>query len=143
MMFKRVMFKRTTLNKDQKGQSLVEIALTMPILILVLVGILDLGRAYFTFIALSDAAAEGAAYAAIHPTDTTQIVARAVDSSTGLVTFEPDMVQVTANGITAGSPITVTIEYEYQILTPLMSSFVSQGKIKMRSIVAQPIINDL
>jgi Flp pilus assembly protein TadG len=137
------MLKRTTLKKDQKGQSLVEVALTMPILILVLVGILDLGRAYFTFIALSDAAAEGAAYAAIHPTDTTQIVARAVDSSTGLVTFEPSMVKVTANEITAGNPITVTIEYEYQILTPLMSSFVPQGKIIMRSIVAQPIINDL
>ena len=74
------MFKR-----NQEGQSMVEMALTMPILILIVAGILDLGRAYFTFVALSDAAAEGAAYAAIHPTDTAQVINRAADSSSGLV----------------------------------------------------------
>jgi len=63
--------------KNEKGQSLVEVALAMPLLIIIMMGILDLGRAYLTYIALSDAAAEGAAYAAIHPSDQAQAIARA------------------------------------------------------------------
>jgi len=126
---------------NQKGQSMVEMALTMPILVLIVAGILDLGRAYFTFIALSDAAAEGAAYAAIHPTDTAQVINRAADSSNGLVVLDPSMVGVDYAELTPGSSITVTVEYEYQLLTPIVQSFVNDGKLLMRATVAQPIIN--
>jgi Flp pilus assembly protein TadG len=126
---------------DEKGQSLVEVALAMPVLILILVGILDLGRAYFTFVALSDAAAEGAAYAAIHPTNTTQAVERAVDNSNGLVVLEPSMVNVIQGDLTVGSPITVTVEFEYQLLTPIIQEFVPDGTIDMRAIVVQSIMS--
>jgi len=126
---------------NQKGQSMVEMALTMPILVLIVAGILDLGRAYFTFIALSDAAAEGAAYAAIHPTDTAQVINRAADSSNGLVVLDPSMVGVDYAELTPGSSITVTVEYEYQLLTPIVQSFLNDGKLLMRATVAQPIIN--
>lgn len=132
------MFKKTS----QKGQSLVEVALAMPILILILAGILDLGRAYYTFIALSDAAAEGAAYAAIYPADVTQIIERTADGSRGLVVLEPEMVSVDFNKLGSGNPITVTVEYDYQILTPIIISFVPEGKITMRAAVVQSIIGD-
>jgi Flp pilus assembly protein TadG len=134
-----MMFKKTS----QKGQSLVEVALAIPILILIVMGILDLGRAYFTYVALSDAAAEGAAYAAIHPAETTQIVARTTDSASGMVVLGPEMVSIDYTDLTPGSSITVTVEYEYQILTPIINSFVPEGKISLKAIVAQPIINDL
>jgi Flp pilus assembly protein TadG len=130
-----MMFKRT----DQKGQSLVEVALTMPLLILILMGILDLGRAYWTYITLSDAAAEGAAYAAINPTDTAQAIARAADSSGGLIVLDPAMVSVTWSELSAGNPITVTVEFEYELWTPIMRDVVG-GTILMKSSVAQPII---
>jgi Flp pilus assembly protein TadG len=134
--------------KSQKGQSLVEVAVAMPILILIVAGILDLGRAYFTYIALSDAAAEGAAYAAIHPNDTTQILERAADGSGGLVVLDqdeesqPGTVSVDYDSLAAGSPITVTIEYEYQILTPIIESFVPDGKIIMKAVAVQSIIGN-
>jgi hypothetical protein len=126
---------------NQKGQSMVEMALTMPILILIVAGILDLGRASFTFIALSDAAAEGAAYAAIHPTDTAQVINRAADSSNGLVVLDPGMISVDFAALTPGSPITVTVEYEYRLLTPIIQSFVNDGKLLMRATAAQPVIS--
>jgi Flp pilus assembly protein TadG len=132
------MFKKTS----QKGQSLVEVALAMPILLLILAGILDLGRAYYTFIALSDAAAEGAAYAAIHPTDVTQIIERAADGSRGLVVLEPEMVSVDFNALNSGNPITVTVQYDYQVLTPIIMTFVPESKITMRAAVVQSIIGD-
>jgi hypothetical protein len=59
------MFKGT--RKKEFGQALVETAITMPILILILSGLLDLGRVYYTFIALEEAAAEAARFLAIDP----------------------------------------------------------------------------
>ena len=127
--------------KREKGQSMVEVALTMQLLLLILMGILDLGRAYFTFVALSDAAAEGASYAAIHPTNLTEISARAADSSDGLVTFAPEMVSVEFDGDAIDSSVvTVTVQYDYPLLTPVIQSMVPNGVINMRAVVAQPII---
>lgn len=51
----------------QQGQSLVEVAISLPILLLILSGLLDLGRIYYTYIALEEAAAEAALYLAISP----------------------------------------------------------------------------
>jgi hypothetical protein len=59
------MFRRT--QKKEFGQALVETAITMPLLILILSGLFDLGRIYYTFIALEEAAAEAARYLAIEP----------------------------------------------------------------------------
>lgn len=59
------MFKRA--QKKEWGQALVEMAITAPVLILILSGLLDLGRVYYTFIALEEAAAEAALYLAISP----------------------------------------------------------------------------
>ncbi len=128
--------------KGEKGQSMVEIALTMPLLLLILMGILDLGRAYFTFVALSDAAAEGATFAAIHPTDVTEITARAAGSTDGLVTLAPEMVSVTFDGaaVTDSSVVTVTVQYNYDLLTPIVQSMVPNGTINMQAVVAQPVI---
>lgn len=127
--------------KAERGQSMIEVAIAIPLLILIVAGILDLGRAYFTYIALSDAAAEGAAYAAIHPQDTAQIIERTVDSSGGLVVLEPDMVSVGYAGLSAGSPVTVAVRYDYDLLTPIISALVPDGTITMKATVAQSILS--
>lgn len=126
--------------KTTRGQSLVELAVMMPVLVLILAGILDLGRAYMTLIALRDAAAEGAAYAALHPTDTNQIVARVADSSSGLVKVAPDMVAVECPEAAPGQPITITVRYEYMLLTPVINALVPDGKITMQAQEVRSII---
>jgi Flp pilus assembly protein TadG len=131
-----------SLKRGQKGQSMVEVALAMPLLILIVAGILDLGRAYFTYISLSDAAAEGASYAAIYPTHTVQIIERAADNSNGLVVLQPEMVSVEYDSLSAGSPITVSVSFDYELLTPIISGFVPDGIITMKATVSQAIINE-
>jgi Flp pilus assembly protein TadG len=126
---------------DQKGQSMVEVAIAMPLLILIVAGILDLGRAYFTFVTISDAAAEGAAYAALHPTETTQIIERASDASNGLVQLEYDMISIQSGAVTPGNAITVTVEFEYELLTPIIREFVPGDSIKLKSTVSQSIMS--
>jgi Flp pilus assembly protein TadG len=58
--------------KDQRGQALVEMALVMPILLMMLFGIVEFGRIYNYQLTLSNAVREGARFAAVGPfTDTT------------------------------------------------------------------------
>lgn len=46
----------------QKGQALVELALTLPLILLLVLGAMDFGRMYFAKIFLTNAAREGANY---------------------------------------------------------------------------------
>ena len=46
--------------RSERGQNLVELALVLPLLILLLAGIADVGRAFFSYIQLTNAAREGA-----------------------------------------------------------------------------------
>jgi hypothetical protein len=55
-----------SLHRSERGQSLVEFALILPILILLLVGIFDLGHVVWTNDALSNAAREATRYAIVH-----------------------------------------------------------------------------
>jgi Flp pilus assembly protein TadG len=126
----------------EKGQSLVEVAIAFPILLMVLAGVLDLGRAYMTLVALNDAAAEGAAYAAIYPPaagDYESVDDRVLDRSSalGLLIMESNstLINATEGMVTitvvcgggacvdaaAGAPVTVGIDYEYELLTPLLN----------------------
>jgi Flp pilus assembly protein TadG len=50
---------------EEQGQSLLELAISMVILLTLLAGLVDLGRGFFTFITLRDAAQEGASYASV------------------------------------------------------------------------------
>lgn len=125
--------------RHEHGQSIVEVALVLPLLALLLTGLLDFGRAFFVSVALNDAAAEGAVYAATRPTDTTGITARARGSLEGTPLINQNQVQVTvacAGGncatVTGGSAITVTTSYPFTFITPLIGNFFG-GSITLRA----------
>lgn len=48
--------------KLERGQSLTELSITMTLVLILLAGVADIGRAFFTYITLRDAAQEGALY---------------------------------------------------------------------------------
>jgi len=52
-----------------RGQTIVEFALTLPVLILLLLFAIDFGRVFLGWISLNNAARVGANYAAMHPHD--------------------------------------------------------------------------
>ena len=51
---------RTKLRKNERGAALIETAITIPIILLISVGIFEFGRAYQTWQVLTNAAREGA-----------------------------------------------------------------------------------
>jgi Flp pilus assembly protein TadG len=114
---------------DQRGQSLVEMALMMVVLLLIMAGVLDFGRMYFTYLALQNAAGEGASYGAINPgwvddsdnADPNNITYRVQHESTGnLIDWSNTTVVVDVPSNQGGQPITVTVSYEFEIITPVM-----------------------
>lgn len=54
------MFRRA---RYQRGQSLVEFALLLPLLLIILLGVVDFGRVYFAYVSVTNAARNGAEYA--------------------------------------------------------------------------------
>jgi TadE-like protein len=65
------------------GQALVELAIAMPLLALMLFGLVDFGRAYFQYIAVVNAAREGARAAAYGFTNLTNASPPAYDTVEG------------------------------------------------------------
>lgn len=103
----------------QRGQSLVELALMLPFLLVLLIGVLDLGRIYFAYMTIVNASREGARYGAAHPTDTTGIYTHAINESAGSgIVLTPLSVSIQClSGCTTGNPIRVTVIYYFQLIT--------------------------
>jgi len=116
-------------NPRELGQSLVEMALAMIFLVWLIAVIIDMGSALFTWIALRDAAQEGALYGSINPTDTANIKVRVVTSSDrpldlaqaysdGTLEINPTI----SGGACTGGGITVMVRYQYTPIIPLVSA---------------------
>jgi len=70
--------------KSERGQSLTELAVIVVIMIIILAGVVDLGGVIFQYLAMRDAAQEGASYAtASHfPTAATKSLTGCTPAST-------------------------------------------------------------
>src|SRR5215211_6100079 len=62
--------------KSERGQSLVELAISLLILLYLLSGAVEFGIVFFQYVQLRDAAQEGALYASMNPSDGDGIEAR-------------------------------------------------------------------
>jgi len=121
------------MRRSQKGQSLVELAILLPVLILVLMGIMDLGRVFYAQIVITNAAREGARYGSMYPADEVGIKARAIAEAQGAgIQIGPDDVQVSGT-IMPGSPLTVTVTYRFAAITSLISGFWGGGNLTLQS----------
>lgn len=114
---KEMLAKQDQLYSDEcrRGQVTVEFALGMVVFLLLLLGILEIARAYFAHAAINHAAREGARLAIVDPNDTDGIVSRVISSASGLGLTNED-IQVsepTGEAWAAGSPITITVSYDY------------------------------
>jgi hypothetical protein len=120
-----------------RGQALVEFALAIPIFLLLMIALFDLGRAVFAYNTLTNAAREGARLAIVNQ-DIPTIVERAkqqtaiVELNDPSVTVEFD--QKAADGspdssrpcnlIAVGCLAVVSFEATYQPITPMIGNIV-------------------
>lgn len=79
---------------SESGSNLVELALVLPVLFPLLLGVVDFGRAYYLGIEVSQAAHTAALYGSQNPTDTTGMINAAVADA-------PDVPNFTTSSVTA------------------------------------------
>ena len=111
----------------QLGQSLVEFALILPILVLLLVGIFDLGRVVYYYSALQNAAREGARYGIVHPNDSAGVEAAVRNKAIGLVPAELSVYPPSCCPWPAGETIIVRATYRFTPITPIIGAFLPSG----------------
>ncbi|MGC9361191.1 MAG: TadE/TadG family type IV pilus assembly protein [Anaerolineae bacterium] len=100
-------------SQRSRGSNLIEAALAVPLLILLLIGVADLGRAFQVHITLLNAAREGARYAA-RDSDPVAITQRVVaEAALSRVALDPGMVSIVHAG--AGNPVEVRVAYPYNL----------------------------
>jgi len=144
---------------------MVEMALMMTILLVLLSGVLDLGRGFFSFIAIQNSAGEGALYAAINPTcahstdvsidgkpctNPNNVDFRAKNESpAGLVDSQKMTVSVlysngtsnySASDINEGDPVTVTVIYKFAMVGPFSGVF-PDGQLAFEAHATQNILD--
>jgi hypothetical protein len=134
-------------DKSEQGQSLVELAISFMVIILVLAGAVDFGRAFFAIIALRDAAQEGVLYASINPDDEPGIESRVQTMSSSPI----DMSAIPAtdidvswsdpthkcagfynNGGTEESySVSVSVEYDFNFTMPMIQEIFPGGILRL------------
>jgi hypothetical protein len=111
--------------QKESGQGLVEFAVGITFLLVLLAGILDLGRAYFTYIALQDAAQEGASFGSISPNDFDGIRKRVRATSSGPIDFslfEDSQIEIhPQGGSCTGNDMEVIVKIDFQLVAPFFS----------------------
>lgn len=109
----------------ERGQDLVEFALTLLPLFILVIGILDLGRAAYAYAVLHNAAREGCRYGVINPDDTDTIKNVVVNRGLGL-NLVPDDVTVELLDLYSNVPgddtVQVSVTYDFTIVTPFISA---------------------
>jgi Flp pilus assembly protein TadG len=124
----------TAARRKSRGQGLVEFALALPVMLVVIFGILDFGRAVYALNTISEAARTGARVAIVDQNITlveqaanTQAVGLTLDSVNIVYSKADD--SGTCQPKKIGCTVTVTVAYTYNAATPIISNIV--GSIPM------------
>lgn len=112
------MDKVTHRQANSQGAAAVEMAFTTMLLVLLVCGIVDLGRVIYTDIGVKDAAQEGARFAAYDASSESAIIGRVL-TATDYPSAETLSVSAACTDSSAGT-VVVTVSTEVQYMTPII-----------------------
>jgi Flp pilus assembly protein TadG len=119
--------------RGRRGQGLVELAIGLPVLMLILMGTIDLGRMYADYVDLKGAVRDGAGYGQLKPYDTSGIQTRVLNAGAPAGTTVTSACQGDCTTIGGSGKIVVTGTCTFQ---PITFSFLSQfglGSVTLRA----------
>jgi len=113
--------------KNQKGQSLVEFAMILPLLLLLVMAIIEFGIMLNSYLAINNAAREGAR-AGIVGSSSTEIQNMIISASPGLDAGDLTIAITPDDGSRrAGDTLTVKVTYNYHFTIPILSSILNNA----------------
>ena len=110
------------MRRSERGQNLIEMALLLPVLIMITIGVIDMGRAYHHYIIITNASREGARFGSRFPHYATGIIETTIGEAipddgepcrSGNVCLSPADVTITGLSGAAGMPLRVTVTYDF------------------------------
>lgn len=139
-----------------RGQSIVELALILPVLMLLVAAALDLGRMFYAQITIANAAREGAYEAGYEPTSfvpngncdktTNRIMCRVLSEAKGsfVSVNQADVSVACSQGCVKGigSTVSVTVLGRFTLITPLMTPFFGGSNVTLTSTASAQIVTD-
>jgi len=146
------------LKKSERGQSLIEFALVLVFLLSLLAGVFDLGRAFFAYIIIRDAAQEGAVFGAIAPKDdlnafsiavADRVVAAYVDpSNPSEVSLDVNVMNVQVDIIGSpcaapGNGVRVIVDYSLPVTTPFLGAIIGSQDVYLSTEVEDSILSPI
>jgi Flp pilus assembly protein TadG len=123
--------------KDEKGQSIVELALILPILIVLLGAIIDFGWLYSCKISATNAVREAARYSSIHIYDSSAdddraiaqsiVLAEAIQLPDDMTTVSLDLMDFDSDGV--DDSVRVTVTSPIRLLTGISSTLMGKSDL--------------
>jgi hypothetical protein len=137
-----------------KGQSFVELSILISFLMVLVAGVADFGRAYYTYLQMRDAAQEGASFGSYSPTEFSEVEARVRDTMKDPIDLsDPTIVQVVVslsnppNTCSGFDPVTlepneieVSILYQFPISMPFLGSIIGSQELPLVATVSNTIL---
>ncbi|HKL10376.1 MAG TPA: TadE family protein [Clostridia bacterium] len=112
--------------RNRKGQAMVETIFVLPLLFLLIFGIIEFGRVYFTYSILSNAAREGARYAAVHePVDYDDAIERMKNVASTL-SLEDDDIEISDAGGTSDN-VLAKVTYNLELIMPIVGPMIDKS----------------
>ena len=119
-----------TERKRERGAALAEMALVVTVLMTMMLGVFDFGRAYFAYLSVIQGARDGARYAMVASRTDEQVRQAAIDAAAPIA--------VTVTVARASGRVTVTVAHDYAALTPFVARLWGGGPLHMtRSMVSK------
>ncbi|MFN7979724.1 MAG: TadE/TadG family type IV pilus assembly protein [Vicinamibacterales bacterium] len=132
--------------KSERGAELIEMAIALPLLLLVVMGIVDFGFLFQRYLVLTNAAMEGARVAVLPGYSSSDAQSRATAYAraggvpgTVSATASPVSLPGANGGSWPGVRVVVTYEYRYQYIGPIMSIF-GPGSLGSVTLTAQSTV---
>jgi Flp pilus assembly protein TadG len=107
--------------RNERGAALLETAITLPIILMISVGIFEFGRAYQVQQVLTNAAREGARVAVLADYTDAQVttVVRTYLTDGGLTAVNPVILRNVAVAPATGSRVTINYPFNFMVLNPV------------------------
>jgi Flp pilus assembly protein TadG len=113
--------------KSARGTAMLEVALTLPLVLLISVGIFEFGRAYETMQVLTNAAREGARVAILPGQPTNAVKTRVntymtlggLGSCDSCIVVSTTQISIGGTSTAPGSKVTVNYPFAFMVLQPI------------------------
>jgi Flp pilus assembly protein TadG len=143
--------------KNERGQSLVELAISLVFILYLLSGAAEFGILFFQYVQLRDAAQEGALFGSINPNNQALIIDRVTDSSESPLKlkelYDAGLLGITVKALDKDTNaektlanacesdgLEVKVSFTHKIFMPFIPKLIGRTEIPLTAVVTDTIL---